>query len=61
MSRKNWAAAPMAIVVGTAGLSSAEAQELSLPAIEVSGQRTTAPFRAPESTSATRTETDVME
>lgn len=61
MSRKNWAAAPMAIVVGTAGLSAADAQELSLPAIEVSGQRATAPFRAPESTSATRTETDVME
>ncbi|AXF20264.1 TonB-dependent siderophore receptor [Burkholderia pyrrocinia] len=61
MGRKNWAAAPMAIVVGTAGLSAADAQEVPLPAIEVSGQRTTAPFRAPESTSATRTETDVME
>ncbi|OJA95687.1 TonB-dependent siderophore receptor [Burkholderia ubonensis] len=61
MSRKNWAAAPMAIVVGTAGLSAADAQELSLPAIEISGQRASAPFRAPESTSATRTETDVME
>jgi iron complex outermembrane receptor protein len=61
MNTKNWAAAPMAIVVGMVGLAAAHAQEVSRPTIEVSGQRTKAPFRAPESTTATRTETDVME
>ena len=54
MSRRNWAAAPMAIVVGTAGMGAADAQETALPAIEVSAQRATAPFRTRESTSATR-------
>ena len=61
MSRRNWAAAPMAIVVGTAGMGAADAQETALPAIEVSAQRATAPFRTRESTSATRSEADVME
>ena len=61
MSKKNWAAVPVAIVVGTVGLGAAHAQEVQLPTIEVSGQRARAPFRAPASTTATRTETDVME
>ncbi|MBJ9696125.1 TonB-dependent siderophore receptor [Burkholderia cenocepacia] len=61
MSRRNWAAAPMAIVVGTTGMGSADAQETALPTIEISAQRATAPFRTRESTSATRSEADVME
>lgn len=61
MSRRNWAAAPMAIVVGTTGMGAADAQETSLPTIEISAQRATAPFRTRESTSATRSEADVME
>ncbi len=61
MSRRNWAAAPMAIVVGAAGVGTADAQEATLPAIEISGQRASAPFRTRDSTSATRSEADVME
>lgn len=61
MSRRNWAAAPMAIVVGTAGMGTADAQEATLPTIEISGQRASAPFRTRDSTSATRGDADVME
>ncbi|AOJ27162.1 TonB-dependent siderophore receptor [Burkholderia seminalis] len=61
MSRKKWAAAPMAIVVGAAGVGTADAQEATLPTIEIAGQRASAPFRTRDSTSATRGDADVME
>jgi iron complex outermembrane receptor protein len=60
-NNKMWAAATTAAIVSMPYAGGVQAQETKLPEITISGKRTTPSFRVTESSTATRTDADVME
>ncbi|AJW43557.1 TonB-dependent siderophore receptor [Ralstonia mannitolilytica] len=61
MNSKEWAAGMVAAIIGVANAADAAAQEVQLPTTTATGQRQAQGFRAKQTSTATRTDSDLME